>query len=340
MNDRPVPVSLRNRASALVADGDWIALWELLRNESTPVLLEDPRLAYHAAEALYHTGRMDELAEYADAYERAARDAADLAGTMKALNLGGIAAFELGRTKDAEARFDLLMELAEAEYDREMLARAANNLGALSNLKGRWHEAIAYYNLAIPLYQKLGWTRGVAQSLHNLGMSYRDLDRLEDSVDAYKQSVVLAYEIDYQPLVAMAMTGRAETELRRGDGELARELAARGLRLARDVGDPISEAEALRVCGLVRAASAEHAPDGARSDFREALRLARETGNTLLEAEVQRDLGRLEWMDGRKIEAVRRLEAAREHFVALGAVAAAREVKSDLASLEDPNPTS
>lgn len=333
MNDRPVSDSLRNRAAALATDGEWTALRELLASQLTPVLLADPRLAYLAAEALYHTGRMAELAEYAEAYEEAARDAADLAGTMKALNLGGIAAFELGRTSDAEVRFDLLMELAEAEGDQDMLARAANNLGALANLKGRRHEAIAYYNLAIPLYAKLGQVRGLAQSHHNLGMSYRDLDLLDDSVDEYKRSVVLAYRIDYVPLVAMATTGRAESELRRGDGALARELVVRGLQMARDVGDPISEAEALRVCGLTYAKSPGGDLDKARLDLEAALELAHATGNALLEAEVERDLGRLERAGERPLEAVRLLESARERFLALGAAAAARDVTSDLDSL-------
>ena len=335
MNDHPVPDSLRNRAASLAADGDWTALQELLRSEPTPVLLADPRLAYHAAEALYHTGHMAELAEFAEAYERASREAADVVATMKALNLGGIAAFELGRTSEAEVRFDLLMELAEAEGDQDMLARAANNLGALANLKGRRHEAIAYYNLAIPLYAKLGQVRGLAQSHHNLGMSYRDLDLLDDSVEEYKRSVVLAYRIDYVPLVAMATTGRAESELRRGDGELARELAARGLQAARDVGDPISEAEALRVCGLTYAKSHGGDLDKARGDFEAALELARATGNALLEAEVERDLGRVEQADARPAEAVRLLESAHERFLALGAVAAARDVATDLSSLRN-----
>lgn len=334
MNDRPVPDSLRNRAAALAADGEWTALHELLRAEPASALLSDARLAYHAAEALYHTGRMAELAEYAGAYEEAAREAADLPGTMKALNVGGIAAFELGRTSEAEVRFDLLMELAEAEGDQDMLARAANNLGALANLKGRRHEAIAYYNLAIPLYQKLDQVRGLAQSHHNLAMSYRDLDRFDDSVDEYKQSVVLAYQIDYVPLVAMATTGRAESELRRGDVDLSRELAVRGLQMARDVGDPISESEALRVCGLTHATHRGD-PDKARQDFEAALELARATGNALLEAEVERDLGRLERIDERPAEATRLLESARDRFLSLGAAAAAHEVSSDLDSLQN-----
>lgn len=321
-----------DRARSLSEDGDWTALYDLLRSESAGALASDAGLAYRWGEALYHTGRMAELAEYADVYESAARASADLRGTMNALNLGGIAAFELGRTGEAQARFDRLMDLAEAEGDRDMLARAANNLGALANLRGRRHEAIALYNLAIPLYQKLGQLRGLAQSHHNLAMSYRDLDRLDDSVEEYKQSVVLAYRIHYSPLVAMATTGRAESELRRGDVELARELVVRGLQLAREVGDPISEAEALRVCGLTYASEGGQA-DKARVDYGAALELARKTGNALLEAELERELGRLERSEGRLEEAVRRLESSRQGFLAIGATAEARTIDEDLATL-------
>ena len=152
----PLDDALRSKVESLAHAGDWAALYELLRGEGRADLLTDDSTAYRFAESLYHTGRMDELASYAAAYEEEARGAADPDGVMRALNLAGIAAFELGDPGGARSKFDALMELAEASRDQEMLARAANNLGAIANLRGRRHEALAYYHLAIPLYQRLG----------------------------------------------------------------------------------------------------------------------------------------------------------------------------------------
>lgn len=334
---------LQSRAGKLATDGRWSELYELLRERPAEATASDPALAYRFGEALYHTGRMEELAAYATVCESVTRRGADPVGTMRALNLAGIAAFELGETAKAREKFDALMELAEAERDEEMLARAANNLGAISNLRGRRHEALAYYHLAIPLYQKMGQPKGLAQTHHNLGMSYRDLGRLEDSAAAYGHAVALAGGIGYRPLVAMSTVGRAEAELLRGDLPLARQLVERGLALARAVPDPISEAEALRVRGLVQAgesaavaaevrepgAGAAGAVEAALADLEGAAELARTTRNALLEAEVERDIGRLELRRGRRDEGRRRLEAAASRLDALGAVAEARALREE-----------
>ncbi|MEE9132244.1 MAG: tetratricopeptide repeat protein [Gemmatimonadota bacterium] len=320
---------LHERAEARVAEGDWPALRELLRGQRRAVLLADPSLAYRYGEALYHTGRMEELAGYAAEYEASARRTTDPGGTMRALNLGGIAAFELGDMRAAREKFDALLELAEAESDEDMLARAANNLGAIANLRGRRHEALAYYYLALPLYQKVDRPRGLAQTHHNLGLSFRDLGNLAESVASYNTAIVLAESISYRPLVAMSTVGRAEAELRRGDVELGRKLADRGLALARETADPISEAEALRVRGLVLAEQdAEGA--GAYADLEAGLILAVDTRSALLEAEIERDLGRLEQGRGRRDEALEHLGAALQRFESLGAEAEARALRAEI----------
>jgi len=328
MNDE-----VRQRTRSLAAEGEWEWLRESLGEIERPSVAADPILAYAFGEALYHTGRMRELAAFAQEYEETARAAADPRETMRALNLRGIAAFELGEMEDSHQSFDTLMELAEAEGDEEMLARAANNLGAIANLRGRRHEAIAYYSLAIPIYQKLNQARGLAQTHHNLGLSYRDLGRPDDSAAAYSRAISLAEGISYPLVVAMSTVGRAEIELQRGDVELSRRLVDRGLTLSRGVPDPISEAEALRVRGLAKARQAGSAESRAQADLEAALLLARDTGNRLLEAEINRDMGRLALERGESSEAAQLLESSLRGFHTIGAAAEARVVEKELAAV-------
>jgi tetratricopeptide (TPR) repeat protein len=327
----PPDDAVRTRAEALAEAGEWPAVYELLSSEDPARLLSHPYTAYRFAESLYHTGRMEELASFSAAYEQASRLAVDPDGVMRALNLGGIASFELGEPEFARARFDALMELAEANDDTDMLARAANNLGAIANLKGRRHEALAYYHLAIPLYQRLGQPRGIAQTYHNLGLSYRDMDRLDECVASYDRAIATATDLAYAPLVAMSTVGRAEAELRRGDSRLAGELAERGVAMAREVSDPISLAEALRVRGLVRCAEGQRA-EGLEA-LREASDLASETRNTLLEAEIGRDIGLELLRAGQAGEALGYLQSALQLFDSLGAAAEARSLREKLDAL-------
>ncbi len=327
--------TLRERADALADGLRWPELADLLAPVPVSGLVARRGLAYRLGEAYYHLGRMDDLRAFAVAMEAGMRRERDSAGVMRALNLAGIAAFELGRVDEARRAFASLLEIAEAEDDEEMLARAANNLGALANLEGRRDEALSLYQLALPLYQRLGRLRGLAQTHQNLGISFRDLRLFRESDAEYRQAEEIGRRFGYTPIVAMAAVGRAEVAVLRGEPAVGRELAERGLALAREAGDPITEGVALRVRGVARGAllspTESSAPDlpAARADLGAALEIAARTANVLLEAETSRDLGRLERRAGRVSEAVRLLRLAADRLASLGAEADAEALRAE-----------
>ena len=328
---------VRERADALAGESSWADLFGLLGDLPEAERVGDPGLAYRYGEALYHTGRIALLARHGLAFEAAARRARDVAGLLRALNLRGIAAFELGRPDEARQAFDALMELAEAEGDTDMLARAALNLGALANLQGSPTDALAMYQLALPLFQKLGQTRGLSQTHQSLGMSYRDLQRYGEAEDEYREAMRLGIGFSYPPIVAMAVIGRSEIMVMRGDLHAALSLVEWGMQLSRQLEDPISEGTAFRVRALARAVTDRSPAVRAQDDLQRALTLARSTDNVLLEAETLRDLGRL-------LARAASLDAAREHFEAaarafgrLGAEHAVAGMRDEIAKL-DSNP--
>lgn len=317
------------RAAALAADSRWTELLELLDGFLPGRRgVASTELAYRVGEALYHLGRMEELAAHASEFELAARRRRDVEGTMRALNLRGIAAFELGRTGEARDAFDTLMALAEAEQDHDMLARASLNLGALANLEGEPATALTLYQLAIPLFQRLGQARGLSQTHQSLAISYRDLRKFEDADDAYREAVRLGLEHGYEPIVAMASVGRAELRVMQGDPAAAISLVEWGLRLARRLGDPITEGTGQRIRGRARAALSRVSE--ARADLDSALRAAVDTRNRLLEAETLRDLADLAFRMGDQREARTRREQAARVFRSLGSHHMAAELEREL----------
>ena len=250
---------------------------------------------------------------------------------MQALNLKGIAAFELGRPGEARRAFDNLMELAEAEQDHDMLARAILNLGALANLQGDPATALSLYQLALPLFQKLEQIRGLSQTHQSIAMSYRDLSLYSDAEDEYQKAIRLGLGFGYTPIVAMAVIGRAEVLVLRRDPQAALGLLDWGLQLSRQLGDPITEGTGLRIRALARTALNEIT--AARKDLEQALDLARTTGNTLLKAETLRDLGFLAIRSGSRGTAGELLEAATEAFRQLGSEHAVADMKHELKAL-------
>ena len=327
---------IRDRADALAGESRWGDLWAFLdglpdreRVASTPV-------AYRFGEALYHLGRMEPLARHAEAFEATARHGRDVDGIMRALNLKGIAAFELGRPDEARQAFENLMALAEAEQDHDMMARSSLNLGALANLGGSPATALSLYQLALPLFHKLGQTRGLSQTHQSLAMSYRDLRRYAEAEDEYREAVRLGLGFGYTPIVAMAVIGRAEILVLRGDPQTALGLVEWGLQLSRQLGDPITEGTGYRVRAQARMAQAQVAE--ATEDLEEALRLARSSKNLLLESETLRDKGRLAIQSGDEPAAYGCFMSAAEAFARLGSEHAALEMRRELEQLDSGPP--
>ena len=322
------------RAAALAGESRWQELLAFVESHLAHVdLFATIDLTYRVGEALYHLGRMEELAEHAAAFERTARDRRDVPATLRALNLRGIAAFELGRTVEAREAFETLMALAEAEGDHDMLARACLNLGAVANLQGTPATALTLYQLALPLFQKLGQARGQSQTNQSLALSYRDLDRHDDADDAYREAIRLGLEFGYPPIVSMATIGRAELLALRGDPHAAAGLVEWGLRLARRLEDPITEGTGLRIRASARADMGRR--EEAIADLELALRLSRETGNRLLEAETLRDLGRVALRSGDPGAARTHWRQAAEQFSRMGAAHAADTLLRQLPPLSD-----
>lgn len=334
MAEDPTAGDLERRSRRMEREGDWAELRDLLVAAGRDTVLSRRALSYRLGRALYHTGRMRDLSEFAQHFEKASRARADGLGVMQALNLGGTAAFELGETESARDRYEELRALAEGEEDEEMLGRSAHNLGMVLVLAGRDDEALVSFRLARTLYEKLGLRRPLAQLEHNLGIAHRDGKRFRDASEAYRRASALAEELDYPFLRAMATVGRAEAELLAGDPSFAQQLVIRGLATAERVGDPVTTGEAFRVRAGVRAAGAGdgHLSD-ALDDTARALELARQTGNRLLEAESERDRALLLDRLGRKEEARTTLERALAAFREIGAAAYAEEARTRLEGL-------
>lgn len=323
-------VRLRQRVDRLVDDGRWADVRDLL----APVAPRDlvrAGLAYRYGEALYFTGRISDLERHAEAYEMAARADVDLTDALRARNLAGIAAFELGNMERAEAILETVLDRAAAEGESGLIARAAISLGALANLRGDPARALGYYRAALTVFERLDEIRGMCQAHHNLGMSYRDLGRLADAAEEYRLAARAARHNGLRPLLAMSLVGRGEVETMAGDPDLGVELAQRGHDLAVEIDDPITRGTALRVRAVANLARGEHAAAGDR--LRKAAAIADETGNALLAAEVDRDLGRLHQVRGELEPAIQQLERAHERFVALGASGAATGIAEQLDAL-------
>jgi tetratricopeptide (TPR) repeat protein len=336
------PLTLED-ARALRAAGDWRTLAARGAALHAAQLQAEPELAYAYAAACRQLGDTSRALEVAGWAEAGARRQGDRRRAAEAVNLVGNALFEEGRLDEAEARFGELLAYASEWSDEEFGARASNNLGILANVRGRRDLALASYQRALASYQRLGNVLGLAQTHHNLGISYRDLGFDREADAHFRRAVDLARadgpaaaaraaETDTETVIAVAEAERAMLRVRSGDAALAEALATRALQRFERIGDPRGRADVLRV--LAAAARAGGRDEAAFPFLDEALDIARAHSDPLLMAEVQRDRGLL-LRDGGDADGARAaLTESAEHFGRLGATAEAEAVTAIVRGME------
>jgi tetratricopeptide (TPR) repeat protein len=291
-----------------------------------------PELAVLLAEAEYRSSNPAAAEEIARGVEQAPGAAASASLRSRAANVVGASAFTQGRLSDAADAFERALERGRLAGDQLVVARALNNLGNVLGLRGESEAALSHYRRAIPLYEQVGVTRGVAECYHNMAIVARDHEQWADAEELEHRAATYARLAGDARLLAMSQTGRADALLRRGVAEAAAALAERAALALERLGDMTMEADARCVMGraltaLGRLASADEA-------LQHAARLSAEGSDALISAEV---LEAMAMLASRRGEATRALEMAARSFAlfrSIGTPHAMRRASALLVTLE------
>jgi tetratricopeptide (TPR) repeat protein len=276
-------------AQTLATDGAWGAVRDLLL--STPADLRVPELVLLLAEASLRTGFLAEGRALLEPVVPLLAQQGNTAARRRAVNMLGASAFELGLMPAAEQRFQEALALGNAGDDLLTVARATNNLGMIAHIRGAYDQALSLYQLAVPAYQRIGQSAGLAETHHNMALALRELRRLDLADKQERRAIEYAREAGNKRLLAMAQVGRAELSLRRGEAAVAEAGAQLGALEYSRIPDHLGEADALRITGAARTALGALA--GAREALDRAVALAHEHGSALIEAESREARARL-----------------------------------------------
>ena len=333
-DSRTVDMLLAN-ARALSRTGEWSEVRELLAAE--PAAKVHPELITLAAEAMLRTRSPSEAYDWLRECLPALERSGNRVERRRGLNLLGASQFELGYLEGAEEAFGRALEQARVDGDDLLVARATNNLGLIANIRGRRDEALSLYQLAIPAYQQLGHSLGLAESFHNMAITYRQLEQIDQSDEYEQRAIEFAREAGSAWLVAVARVGRAELSLRRSDARLAAASARRAAEDFAELSDPTMEADALRLAGVACAALGD--VDHARQALNQAVVLARRHGNALIEAEARRARATLAAGEGEAEKAREDARAAAALFERLDAGPERDALERWIQELDARNPT-
>jgi len=302
--------------------------------------------------ALNQLGRRDEGRAVQEAAIPLCEAAGDLTSLAHALNDVAFAHEAAGRFDRSRFYKERALEVAERLGDPVGIANMAFRCGQLAFLQGAWDDARGFYLRAVDLVLQVG-ASSVAPYPH-FGMARLALARgnpaeaerhaeealvaAQETSDrqAIRAAIGVWAEADLardnpaaarERLSALEATEgglalysiapvMAETYLRDGDPETAREWAVRGLTYARDHQSVVDLVEALRVHALVVGVEA---PEEAIAHAEEAVAIARKIGYRSGEARALHVLSELCEQAGDQITAQANLEAAGAAGVSAGA---------------------
>lgn len=321
--------SLLAASRALAATGSWTELVKLLRARMAEVRTS-PALITLYTEALLRTGSPRDARAWLGEHEGTVVLSGDRASMRRAANLCGAADVELGALEDAARSFERALELARTDEDDLLVARATNNLAVLANIRGQHEEALGLYAVAVPAYQRLGNPNGLAESYHNIAITFRDMRELEWADEHERRAIEFARQASNNHLVAIALVGRAELSFRRGDAALAEVTALRAARDLAAIPDRSREADALRLCGAARLALGKLRE--AREVLDSAVSLAEVHGSALIEAECLRTRAEHSAATGAWPKAIADAERAAEIFRRLKATDDEATLRAEIAN--------
>ena len=147
---------------------------QVLERRSRDELEESAMLTLLCGIAHSRLGRLEVGQQWAMVAQLRARALKDRMMEVRALNVCGAIALERGGIDEATYFFSRAQEEATDDNDMATVGRCANNLGIIANMQGDFGRAVGAYTRAIAAYQKAGYERGIAESHHNLGISYRE----------------------------------------------------------------------------------------------------------------------------------------------------------------------
>jgi tetratricopeptide (TPR) repeat protein len=306
-----------HEAQELADAGRYGELVTYLEGRSQDELESSPMLALLCGIGHSRTGRLDVGKQWALVALSRARVQGDRTLEVRALNVCGAIALERGGIREAAHFFAQAQEEATQLNDMTAVGRCANNLGIIANMQGDFGRAVGAYTRAIAAYEKASYDRGIAESHHNLGITYREQGHLDDAIQAADTAVREARRLGDQRLQAQAIAGRAEIRIAGREPQLALREVERALALDRDLRDDVRETEDLRILAVALAFTGRS--EDAAGILRDVITRATAHGRPLLVALAQRDLADIMTREGQTDAAQQMAEAARATFDRLGA---------------------
>jgi eukaryotic-like serine/threonine-protein kinase len=126
------------------------------------------------------------------AAEKLRREIGDKGGlSLTLIDLAALLNDTFGRARDALPILQEALTIARDTGNRNLEARALNNIGSLYMSQGQYSDAQTYFERALELREKAKAPQEMADTLHNLGETYTRMGRYEQALQQFVRALEL-----------------------------------------------------------------------------------------------------------------------------------------------------
>ena len=182
-----------------------------------------------------------------------------------------------GRWPEAEAAFTTALHLATQTGASGYQAEAQTALSNLLQRRGDNQKALNYQQQALALYEATSDGRGIAHSLNQLGVIYRNLGEYEQALNHHKQALQLSRHTDERASIARNLGSMAIVHEAQGAYEQSLACYREAWHISQEMGDPLAVAVYTGNMGNVYWYQGQY--EQALTFYRQALQVNQEIGH-------------------------------------------------------------
>jgi tetratricopeptide (TPR) repeat protein len=189
----------------------------------------------------------------------------NLRGEGASFNNIGTVYFELGDWAKAKDNYEQALARARAVSDPTAQATALNNLGTVQykqvgfqqDKQGGFQQALAYYEEALPLYQRAGNSRNEAETLNNIGVVYSEMGDRPKALKRIEEALALRRQVGDRVGEGVTLNNIGMIFYEQGERQKALEYYEQALTLMRAVEYRRGEAGTLGNVGVIYEAAGD-----------------------------------------------------------------------------------
>jgi CHAT domain-containing protein/Tfp pilus assembly protein PilF len=151
----------------------------------------------------------------------------------------------------AIAKFEQALPLYQKIGDRSSEAFTVAHLGKIYSDLGQQQKALFYLNQALLLRRQIEDKMGETITLNNIGSVYSDIGELQKALDFFHQALLIKREIKDKTGEARIINNIGNVYINSGEEQKALDYFQQSLIIRREVGDKIGEARTINNIGLI-----------------------------------------------------------------------------------------